>query len=169
MCAIACTGICPLCHRNEKLFHVPTQCPLLSDLGLKLITCQPATPPPAPAAPAGASPAPLPAPTPAPGGRTAAADSGSSTGLATMPSGLSALVTPVVNLAEDYDTDKDFTWDGDKTGIAFGGDPKLSMSVDLYTSPSCSHVWLVCADLPVASTSRSISLPGQLMHLLVKL
>jgi hypothetical protein len=148
---------------------VPTQCPLLSDLGLKLTTCQPTTPSPTPTAPPRVSPAPSPTPTLAPSGRAVAADSGSSTGLATMLSGLSAMVTPVVDAAEDYDTGKDFTWDGDKRGNAFGGNPKLSMSVDLYTSPSCSHAWVLCANLPVASISRSISLPGWLMHLLAKL
>ncbi len=158
--AMVGTGIFLICHRNEKQFHVPTQCPLLLDLGLKLITCQPATPSPAPTALAGASLALLPTPTLAPGGRAAAADSGSSTGLATTPPGLSAMATPVIGVAADYDTNKDFTWDRDKTGAAFGGDPKFSTSVDLYTSPSCSHAWVVCANLPVASTSRSISLPG---------
>jgi hypothetical protein len=168
-CAIAGTGICPICHRDEKPFHVPTQCPLLLDLGLKLITYEPAMPSPAPAAPAGASPDPLPAPTPAPGGRAAAAHPGSSTGSATMLLGLLAMVTPVIIVAAGYDTDKDFTWDGDETGAAFGGDPKLSMSVALYPSPSCSHAWVVCTNLLVASTSRSISLPGWLMRLLAKL
>jgi hypothetical protein len=82
---------------------------------------------------------------------------------------LLAMVTPVINAAAEYDTDKDFTWEGDETGTAFGGDPKLSTSVDLYTSPSCSHAWVVCANLLVVSISRSISLPGWLMRLLTKI
>jgi hypothetical protein len=30
--ALAGTGICPICHRSEKPWHVPTNCPLLKDL-----------------------------------------------------------------------------------------------------------------------------------------
>jgi hypothetical protein len=31
--AMAGTGICPICHRDEKPFHVPTQCPLRNTKG----------------------------------------------------------------------------------------------------------------------------------------
>ena len=41
MRAMAGTGICPICHRDELPRHVPTQCPLLAQLGLKLVTCPP--------------------------------------------------------------------------------------------------------------------------------
>jgi len=35
---IAGTGICPICHRDEKAYHIPNQCPLLAELNLKLIS-----------------------------------------------------------------------------------------------------------------------------------
>ena len=56
--AIAGTGICPICHRAEKPWHVPANCLLLKELNLKLVNGPPATPalPPAPSpAPASAS------------------------------------------------------------------------------------------------------------------
>jgi hypothetical protein len=36
---MAGTGICPICHRDEQPYHVPTKCPLLTKLNLKLIVC----------------------------------------------------------------------------------------------------------------------------------
>ena len=56
--ALAGTGICPICHRAEKPWHVPTDCPLLKDLNLKLVAGPPPHPAPAPAN----SPTPAPAP-----------------------------------------------------------------------------------------------------------
>jgi hypothetical protein len=41
MRAMAGMGICPICHCNELPRHVPTQCPLLAELNLKLIKCHP--------------------------------------------------------------------------------------------------------------------------------
>ncbi len=38
-CTMAGTGICPICHRDEQPYHVPTKCPLLTELNLKLIMC----------------------------------------------------------------------------------------------------------------------------------
>jgi hypothetical protein len=35
-CALAGTGICPICHCEDKPWHVPTKCPLLKDLNLQL-------------------------------------------------------------------------------------------------------------------------------------
>jgi hypothetical protein len=35
--ALAGTGICPICHRDKKPWHVPAHCPLLKELNLKLI------------------------------------------------------------------------------------------------------------------------------------
>jgi hypothetical protein len=39
--AIAGTGICPICHRAEKPWHVPANCPLLKELNLKLVSGPP--------------------------------------------------------------------------------------------------------------------------------
>jgi hypothetical protein len=97
--ALAGTGICPICHRSEKPWHVPTNCPLLKDLNLKLVHGPPPTPAPATAG----SPAPAPAPaaaSPSPGGRVAFVD-GSTQGAAA-PSGLTAAVEE-----DEYSSDED--------------------------------------------------------------
>jgi hypothetical protein len=70
--------------------------------------------------------APLPSPGPAPGGRVASADSATlsgSTGLATAPSGLAARVTCLKEDASEYDTDNDFSWEGDDLGVDVGDSP----------------------------------------------
>ena len=73
--AIAGTGICPICHRAEKPWHVPTNCPLLKDLNLKLVAGPPPHPAPAPAN----SPTPASAPaSTSPGGCIASTDDSAS-------------------------------------------------------------------------------------------
>jgi hypothetical protein len=167
--AMAGTGICPGCHCDEKPFHVPTQCPILPELGLKLIPCPPVKPSLVATAPASASPTPSPSPTPAPSGWSAATDSTPSTESATAPSGLAASVAPVdASAQEDYDTNEDFQWDGDESGPAFTGPPKLNKSVPLYSTPSCSHAQALLAH-PGASAPRSISLPSRVTSILSKL
>jgi hypothetical protein len=137
--AMAGTGICPICHCDEQLCHVPTKCPLLTELNLKLIVCRPARPSPATAAPASAKadPAGTPSPAPNPGGRAASTNTGSGSGLAgsvAAPSGLTAAVAPVLDKEEEYDTDEEFTWDGNET--VFGDlDHNLTKSVGLYPLP----------------------------------
>jgi hypothetical protein len=102
--AIAGTGVCLICHRAEKPWHVPANSPLLKESNVKLVNGPPsAAPSPAPAhAP---TPTPSgPAPSPSPGGWAASADnpmSGSSTGSASAPSGLMAAVE------EDFDSDEE--------------------------------------------------------------
>ena len=68
--------------------------------------------------PAGApAAAPAPAASPSPGGHSAVADEASalgSTGSATAPSGL------VATVAEEFDSDNNFCWDGDESGVEFG-------------------------------------------------
>ena len=73
--AVAGTGICPICHRAEKPWHVPANCPLLKELNLKLVSGPPSLSsapapggPPAPALAPAASAAPSPSPSPG-GGR----------------------------------------------------------------------------------------------------
>ena len=73
--AVAGTGICPICHREEKPWHVPANCPLLKELNLKLVSGPPSLSsapapggPPAPALAPAASAAPSPSPSPG-GGR----------------------------------------------------------------------------------------------------
>jgi hypothetical protein len=61
-----------------------------------------------------------------------------------------------------------FWWDGDESGLAFGGSPKLSKSVHSYPAPSCSHAHVVSAH-PKTTVSRLISLPGCLRSLVSKL
>jgi hypothetical protein len=66
--ALAGTGIRPICHRDEKPWHVPANCPLLKELNLKLIQGPPSSSTPAPAH--ALTPA-APTPAPSPGGRVA--------------------------------------------------------------------------------------------------
>jgi hypothetical protein len=62
--AMAGTGICPICHKDVTPRHLPTQCPILAEFNLKLISV-------------GGSTTPAPTPSPArgstPTGQTAAA------------------------------------------------------------------------------------------------
>ncbi len=101
-------GICPICHRAKKSWHVPANCPLLKELNLKLVKGPPSAPSPLPAP---ASLAPAPAPVPSPGGRAASATGppGSSTGSGFTPSSLMALLAGIYDtLAEEYESDKNF-------------------------------------------------------------
>jgi len=132
--ALAGTGICPICHKDELPPHVPAQCPLLAELNLKLTQCHPAKPQGPALAPTPQRPAP--APTPAPAPRAAAADGG---GSLVPPSGLTAVVAPSPSPAEDFDTDDKFQWDGYASGAEYSSTPKVNHSVLPYT-PSCSHV-----------------------------
>ncbi len=102
--AIAGTGICPICHRAKKPWHVPANCPLLKELNLKLVKGPPSsTPPPAPAA----SPVPAPAaPSPSPGGRVASSDNRSVSGSVGSPSAPSGLMATVAE--DDFDSDQEF-------------------------------------------------------------
>jgi hypothetical protein len=135
--------------------------------------CQPARPSPAAAAPAGtkADPAGTPSPAPNPGGRTASTNTGSGSGLAglvTAPSGLTAAVALVLDKEEEYDTDEEFTWDGNK--MAFGDlDRNLTKSVGLYPPPSCCHAWVSFSTNNALSAFFSISLPTSITRLIDKL
>ena len=109
---MAGTDICPICHRDEKPYHVPIQCPLLAELNLKLISLPSASSP---------TPAPPHAATATPHVRTAAADdtgTGSS-GSATAPSGLTAALAIATIIDGDYDSGDDFHWDGDEFGAEY--------------------------------------------------
>jgi hypothetical protein len=67
-------GVFPICHHDKKPYHVPTQCPLLANLGLKLVKCQPAAAFPSPPTAPNKVPAPLPSPSLDSGVHTAASD-----------------------------------------------------------------------------------------------
>jgi hypothetical protein len=92
--ALAGTGICPICHRAKKPWHVPANCLLLKELNLKLVKGPPSAPSPAPAP---ASLALAPAPAPSPGGRAASANGppDGSTGSGSTPSGLMASLAEI--------------------------------------------------------------------------
>ncbi len=122
--AIAGTGIYPICHRAEKLWHVPANCPLLKELNLKLVNEPPSSalgPAPSPA------PAPMPlalTPSPSPGGRVASADDQSvsgSVGSRSAPSGLMASVRE-----DDFDSDQEFCWTGNDNGFEYS--PSIGFS-----------------------------------------
>jgi hypothetical protein len=107
-CAMAGTGICPICHQDELLGHVPAQCPLLKEISFKLMPCTLVPPTPAP-----------PALAPSPSGRPAAMEAAlisESSGSASAPSGLWAVVEAVFDSIIEYDSKDDFCWDGNKYG-----------------------------------------------------
>ncbi len=57
-------------------------------------------------------------------------------GLATAPSGLAARVAPLKEDASEYDTDNDFSWEGDGLG-AIGDNPhEITMPIAPYPYPS---------------------------------
>ncbi len=74
--AMAGMGICLICHCDELPCYMPTLCPLLAKLNLKLIKCHPV----ASSSSSSATPLPSPVPAPTPGGRMAATDASSATG-----------------------------------------------------------------------------------------
>jgi hypothetical protein len=164
--ALVGTGICPICHRDEVPRHVPAQCPLLTELHLKLILCPPV------AAPSAPGPAPSPAPAPTSSGPAAAADASSTSmplASSVPPSGLMAAVAPSPAPAGDYESDEEFHWDGDDLGVDYAAPPNVNKHVLPY-SPSCSHV-SVAPTLPVSpplslSLERPPHLSLGLWHLL---
>ena len=166
--AIAGTGICPICHRAEKPWHVPANCPLLKDLNLKLVNGPPRSSPPAPAPSAAPAPTPAaPAPSPSPGGRVASANECSVSGSVGSPSAPSGLMASVAD--DDFDSDEDFRWAGDESGLDYSAsvdssDRKSNARVAPY--PSCYHVSVLSTssapslgelDCPSASISRRSS------------
>jgi hypothetical protein len=123
-----------------------------------------------PTAPA-VSPLPASSPTPAsapasssPGGCIASMDDSASRGLPSAPSDLMASVAE-----EDYDSDPEFCWTGDKDGVVYSVDSNSCKSNNRVAPyPSCSHAAVVSASLPsfppmglsspLASSSRRDSL-----------
>ena len=148
--AIAGTGICPICHRAEKPWHVPANCPLLKDLNLKLVHGPPSSAPgPAPSA----APVPAPAaPSPSPGGRVASTDDQSiaiSVGSPSAPSGLMASVAE-----DDFDSDDDFRWAGDESGLDYSpsvGSSSRKSNGRVAPYPSCHHVSVISTSSSTAS------------------
>jgi hypothetical protein len=137
----------PICHRAKKPWHVPTNCPLLKDLNLKLV----AGPPPHPARAPANSPTPAPAPaSTSPGGHIASTDVSAS---GSAPSGLMASVAD-----EEYNSDPEFRWTGDEDGVLYSGDSgscKSNHRVAPY--PSCSHAAVVSPSPPSFPTMGSSS------------
>jgi hypothetical protein len=168
--AIAGTGICPICHRAKKPWHVPANCPLLKTLNLKLVNGPPSTSAPAPSA----SPAPAPAtspPNPSPGGQVASADSADPVGSGVTPLGLTAAVEE-----DEYSSDEDtFPWTGNEDSLDVGAplsSPNTKSSpvksnplVSLY--PSAYHVCVV--PLPSPSSSSCLVINDSLHAILRRL
>ncbi len=151
---------------------------MLAEINLKLIRVSPPA-----GSPAAAS---APAASPTPGGHSAVANEASSlglAGLATAPSGL------VLTVAEEFDSDDDFHWDGDKSGVEFGDSfiaHKSNNNVASY--PSCNHVVVeailtvsacpvptvtfnhdVLTILPLVLSFRCIKLSKKLMSLIASM
>ncbi len=126
--AMAGTGKCLICHCDELPRHVPTQCPMLAALNLKLIICLPAG-----GAPSSA-PGPLPSPAPAPTlkGWAAAANASSvsgSLGSSSAPSGMTVAVAPAGPPTGNFDSNKGFHWEGDEFGAEYIPPSKVNMCV----------------------------------------
>ena len=164
--AIAGTGICPICHRAEKPWHVPANCPLLKELNLTLVKGPPSSSL-APAPPA--APVPVPAtPSPSPGGRVASTDNQSIAGSVGSPSAPSGLMASVAK--DDFDSDDNFCWDGDESGLDYSssvGSASRKSNGRVAPYPSCHHVSVISTSssmasvgfiLPSAAVSRCSSL-----------
>jgi hypothetical protein len=120
ICALAGTGICPICHCEDKPWHVPTKCPLLKELNLQLdvVPSGPATQP----AMQQSADTPVPALS-SHGGCASGMDdllaSGSS-GSGTTPSVLMALASNSLPCVSEYDSDEGFCWAGNVDGLDYG-------------------------------------------------
>jgi hypothetical protein len=156
MHAMAGTGICPICHCDKLPRHVPTQCPLLAELNLKLIKCHPVASSPSSSAPP-QHPLPSPAPAPTPGGHAAAIDASSATGSSgssSTPFGLTAAFAPAAPPPRNFDSDDEYHWESNDVGVEYAPPPKVNTPVAPYL-PSCSHVCIV----PSLLTSALSPLP----------
>ena len=145
--AIAGTGICPICHRAEKPWHVPANCPLLKDLNLKLVNGPPSSAP-GPAPSAAPAPAPVaPTPSPSPGGQVASVDDRSVSGSVCSPSAPSGLMASVTE--DDFNSDLEFHWTGNDDGLEY------SPSVDSSSRKSNARVahYPTCFQVSVMSSS----------------
>jgi hypothetical protein len=102
--ALAKTGICPICHCADKPWHIPTLCPLIKELNLKLgiLPSQPAA---QPAAQSFKAPSPSP---PSHGGCSLEASFGDSSVSGSAPSGLMGSALPTLPCVAEYDLDEDF-------------------------------------------------------------
>jgi hypothetical protein len=171
---MAGTDICPICHCNKLPHHIPTKCPLLAKLNLKLITCLPVVSSPSPGTPAPAS-LPSPASAPSPSSCAAAADTSlvsGSLGSSSAPSNLMAAVAQDNPTPGNFDSVEEFHWEDDDHGVDYAPPPKVNMGV-ASNFPSCSHA---CVG-PSTSTSALSSplqakpprLSSALQHLLNKL
>jgi hypothetical protein len=139
----------------QRPCHVPTQCPLLAKLNLKLITCLPVASSPS----SSASPQrPLPSPAPAPtlGVRAAATDASSATVVSRsffVLSGSTAAIVLAAPPPGDFDSNEKYHWDKDDLGVEYDALPKLNMLIPPYPL-SCSHVSAIPSVLESALSSR---------------
>ncbi len=148
--AIAGTGICPICYRAEKPWHVPANCPLLKDLNLKLVKGPPSSTP-APAPPAAPTPAPV-TPSPSPGGRVASKDDRSASGSVGSPSAPSGLMASVAE--DDFDSDQEFRWTGDELRLDYSpsvGSSSRKSNARVAPYPSSNHVSVISSSPSLVS------------------
>jgi hypothetical protein len=128
-------SICPIFHQEEPK-HVPKDCHLLKALKLKLVNVAPAArslaPPPQSVTPAPASPSPR--------GCVASSTTPTAidaTGSRMAPSGLTAALAVTLEAVDNFDSDNDFRWAGNESGVDYADHLKSIKSVAPYT-PSCS-------------------------------
>jgi hypothetical protein len=109
VCALAGMGICLICHCSKKPWHVPTNCPLLKEFNLMLVHGPPSlSPSPTPACPPIPAPS-APTPDPSPGGGILLAHDALATGSSSSSSAASRLMAEI---ADAFDSDKEFCWTG---------------------------------------------------------
>ena len=158
---------CAICHSKDR--HLPTKCPMLAELGLKLIevggsSASGLKPPAGTTPPVGTAGA--------PGAKVAAA------GFQAPPSDDSPAAAPAGMTAslvadEDEDSTDSIRWFGDEDGVTFDEAVKPKASVSSYptspSSPSCCRVSLEGG--PTCSVTQSaddIILPPTLVQSLIK-
>ena len=157
---------CAICHSKDK--HLPTKCPLLTELGLKLIDVGGGSAggpkPPAGTTPTGGTAG-------IPGAKAAAAGfpAPPTDDSSAAPAGMTASLVA----DEDEDSTDSFRWDGDKDGVTFDEAVKPKASVSSYLpstpNPSCCRVSFEAGPTcSVTQLANDIILPPLLVRLLLK-
>ncbi len=152
-------GIC-LIHHQEEPKHVPKDCGLPKALNLKFVNVAPAAPSLAPP-PLSST---LIAASPSPGGCMVSSATPPTSGLAgsgTALFGLNGVVAITLNAVDDFDSDDDYLWAGNESGVDYCDYHKSNNAVAPYT-PSCSSVAVSFISsftplaLPMATSSLAV-------------
>jgi len=158
---------CAVCHSKDK--HLPTKCPMIAELGLKLIEVGGGSagglkPPAGTTPPVGTADAP---------GAKAAAAGFQAPPTDDFPAAAPAGMTASLVAEKDKNSTDSFRWFGDKDGVTFEEAVKPKASISSYppstSNPSCCRVSLEGG--PTCSVTQSaddIIIPPTLVQLLLK-